>query len=305
MKKIFSFVLCFALMLFCFGAGGCKVDYKIDYATFNESENASITRVLLDFCLASISVEVSDTAEKLTVIYPLIKELDGSAVTEVSVESSDDSLFIKDKILWHKSLKLWKDMPEVSVVLPQDRVYDLEISVDNGEVEIFGKDLSASTVSIEADNGVINVENTVNCSGKIGLQVDNGEIVIERFTAQAITASADNGKMTCKDGSVDTDVDFEIDNGEVVISGELAAYSIVIDVDNGEIDAKNCVINAKKLSFSTDNGEIKATLYGGREDYTVSMDCDIGETNISNGGNGERTLGVSVNIGDIDIYFTE
>ena len=64
-------------------------------------------------------------------------------------------------------------------------------------------------------------------------------------------------------------------------------YKVIYDISN----------SSNYCKFDTTNGTVSVVLY----EYIEG----IGKTNISNGGNGERTLGVSVNIGDIDIYFTE
>jgi len=81
----------------------------------------------------------------------------------------------------------------------------------------------------------------------------------------------------------------------------LGSFVAVLDSSNTELDK----LSAKNININSDNGDVKGSVKGAKADYTIKADVDMGVSNIPSGGNGEKILTVNVDLGDIEISFTE
>lgn len=91
---------------------------------------------------------------------------------------------------------------------------------------------------------------------------------------------------------------------EDISIGPLKAEAVSADANNGNIRIEKLDVGSS-AAFSTKNGDIKGTLAGSYDDFTISSQVKKGESNLPERlGSGEKTLTASANNGDIDIEIT-
>ncbi len=110
---------------------------------------------------------------------------------------------------------------------------DINISTDNGR--IVASNLNSETATFESDNGKVEVSN-VN-AGKIITDSENGAIELNNVTGE-LYGSVDNGRITVNVDEITQSMDFESENGEIVINTKTQPTDIRFDVetDNGSVD---------------------------------------------------------------------
>ena len=81
------------------------------------------------------------------------------------------------------------------------------------------------------------------------------------------------------------------------------AQSVTASGDTGNIELTGGTVTATRIELQTDVGNIRATLAGNVRDYTVTATTNVGDSNISDGGDGRFALTVTTNVGNIDIAF--
>ena len=94
-----------------------------------------------------------------------------------------------------------------------------------------------------------------------------------------------------------------VDNGTINLHGDFHnVKKIVLETDNGEIQISGCV-DAQTITLYVDVGEIVANLTGAQADYSISVENDVGNSNVYPQTGGTRTLNVATDVGDIRITF--
>lgn len=116
--------------------------------------------------------------------------------------------------------------------------------------------------------------------------------------------SAEDRKISLQipDGLLDTLVIFTT-NEDITLPAAAVTDSISIssnggDITFGDLEAGN------SLSLTVKNGDISGTVVGSYDDYAIQTEIKKGESNLPDQKNdGEKTLNVSCNNGDVDIEF--
>lgn len=92
-------------------------------------------------------------------------------------------------------------------------------------------------------------------------------------------------------------------NEDVSLPAITLQDSLYVDVNNGNIDLERLDVGSA-VSLTAKNGSVTGTIVGGYDDFTVTSDIKKGESNLpKQAGNGQKTLDVSVNNGDIELEF--
>lgn len=92
-------------------------------------------------------------------------------------------------------------------------------------------------------------------------------------------------------------------NEDVSLPAMTLQDSLYVDVNNGNIDLERLDVGSA-VSLTAKNGSVTGTIVGGYDDFTVTSDIKKGESNLpKQAGNGQKTLDVSVNNGDIELEF--
>lgn len=170
----------------------------------------------------------------------------------------------------------------------------LKINEEIDTLKSIGYDISKPTVkiTIPKDRAIA-----------LDLEADLGDVTLTSISANNISVSTDGGFITLTNVTSSGNIDLEVENGEIEMFGVITAKSLEVESSTGDISHKDGIITADKISFSSDVGDILATLAGAESDYTVLIEKDLGSSNISNSTAGPRRLEVELDFGSVEIYF--
>ena len=135
------------------------------------------------------------------------------------------------------------------------------------------------------------------------LQTDTGDIELSGISAAAgIAATADTGDIRLSDVSAAQKITLKSDVGDLTLNS-VSAAEIEADADTGNIAVSG--IAADAITLAADTGDIRGTLAGKQNDYTISVQTGTGSSNLQSGGSGANRLTASTDVGDIELYFAE
>lgn len=162
----------------------------------------------------------------------------------------------------------------VIIDVPRNFTASTNIEANFGNVSISG---IAGDLNINSDYGNTEVNA---CKLKIlDCDLDYGDIEIENCTAENIYAELDYGDCELKNTS-----------GNVTVNSSC-----------GDIETRN--ITGGRIELRTDLGDIEGTISGSAADYRISASASLGDCNLTNKSDGQKTLDVSTDMGDIELNF--
>ena len=240
-----------------------------------EQNGETINAVDLDFRNVNVEIEISDNVQGISLTYPV---REGNDDTAAAVK--DNVLTLKDEA-WNFSLFAWDfGAPAAKLTLPSHSAVPVDVCTGNGDVKITGGYYTT-----------------------LKIQTGNGDIALDSTRCASLSAETDNGDITMSGVCCSDDLSAETDNGNITATGGLTASSVRVFSDLGDITFTGGTTNAEYIEIATNIGDVKAELAGNVWDYTVTAVTDIGNSNISSGGNGQFILKVTTDIGDINITF--
>lgn len=139
-----------------------------------------------------------------------------------------------------------------------------------------------------------------NMSPDIEVKADCGAVSIIDGKYKNVRCELDYGGLKIHNVTADS-VDIESDCGDVELKEVTADISA--DCDLGEIRAEK--IKGRNITLYNDLGDIKGTIIGREEDYTINAEIEAGDKNLQNRTGGQNKLNISVDLGDIDIKFVD
>lgn len=171
----------------------------------------------------------------------------------------------------------------------RDREIDISLSNDNKvHIDYFESDKEYYNIFI-SDDMVLNIkaEDSKEWSDYIGAKTsaDNRKIYVRLpdLLLKTLTLSTVNGDITLPELSVKDSIYIDVNGGNTVFEKLNAGNSIII---------------------KSKNGDISGTVAGSYEEYAIESDIKKGESNLpANKKEGDKTLSVSNNNGDINISF--
>lgn len=175
---------------------------------------------------------------------------------------------------------------EINVI---DRKIELEPSSDGQiTVDYYESDKEAYDIAVNEEGTLaISCKNSKEWSDYIGGKAAEEYRVIRLHVPEGALASL---------GITTT-------NEDVSLPAITLQDSLYVDVNNGNIDLERLDVGSA-VSLTAKNGSVTGTIVGGYDDFTVTSDIKKGESNLpKQAGNGQKTLDVSVNNGDIELEF--
>lgn len=282
-------------------------DTVTEYKTYTEPVGKETDTITLDFENADIILQFSADDDTLTIQYPQLFDKNGNEKTEITLTHTDTGITICEKALWYRNLiSLWNfSTPQVVVTLPTERAYTLHIETNNGAISVNGISGACNEITLTTDNGKISTRDAdLTCTRSLTLSTDNGKLELGKIHAQQLFAETDNGNLLAN-GSLYADrIEISSDNGSLVFNGDLSADTLLAETDNGSITISG-ILAASDITLESNVGSIRAYLAGKRSDYSVRVEHDLGNTNITSQAGGEKNLSVQTDIGNIEISFTE
>ena len=207
----------------------------------------------------------------------------------------------------------------VTIRVPEKLLDSVFVETDMGAVDL--SDLEAGSVTVQGDMGDVTLDNvsasesmTVTQSmGRVTLEnCQGGMLLLENDMGDTDVSSGSftEGQITARTGSVGVaDSDFtaltvENDMGDVtLVSTQVSgAASCTVNMGNIDLDA----FASPDITLTADSGNVEGTLTGRQEDYQITVDTDLGDSNLKDQlGGGPNLLQVTTNMGDIDLQFQE
>lgn len=208
---------------------------------------------------------------------------------------------------------------DVTIRVPEKLLDSVFVETDMGAVDL--SDLEAGSVTVQGDMGGVTLDNvsasesmTVtqsmgrvtleNCQGgALLLENDMGDTDVSsgRFTQGQITSSSGNVGVA---DSAFTALTVENDMGDVTLVSTQVSGAASCTVNMGNIDLDTFA--SPDITLTADSGNVEGTLTGRQEDYQITVDTDLGDSNLKDQlGGGPNLLQVTTNMGDIDLQFQE
>ena len=278
-------VLTAALVLFIAGMSAANWDFSklstVQYSVFAfDQTDESIRSIDVRYQNADIAVTVSPDAEKIAVKYPVRTDADGEQAA-VTLKTENGTLYIAESddnfqpVSW-----FFGSIPPVEIVLPAAEYGSLHLQTDTGDIRV----------------------TDVTAAQNITLQTDTGDIEVTGGNAENISATADTGDIRLSDVTAVQKITLKSDVGDLTLNSATAA-EIEAGADTGNISVSG--VGAGTITLATDTGDIRGTISGKQNDYTISVQTDTGSSNLQSGGSGANRLTASTDVGDIELYFAE
>lgn len=274
--------------------------------TYTESDGFTANKLVLDFDTTDIKLNFDENATKISIQYNKKSTKRGDTLSYVTPSERDGTITLVETKNWKENLFLWDFKTHiVTVTIPKERVLELVIETDTGDVTITGTG-TLNGAEISTDTGDVYATRATLISTKaIKLEADTGDVKLKNLTAAGLDIETDTGDITLTDVTVSDSIILSADTGDLEIKGSLNARYLEIETDTGEFDADEAVINAEIISIKTDTGDITARIAGKLTDYEVKAKTRTGDSNITNQAGGARKLTLISSTGDIEIFFTE
>lgn len=318
MKKFLSKLLVFGLIfillggivfLVGFAASGWSLErlsgITVADTVYTESEEKNLSKLNIDFNNSDVKIVFDENADRISVTYPTKTSKNGKILTSVSIVETESTLALKEKTHWINNLFLWDFSDErMTVILPAERAISLSVDTDNGDIKTEGKGI-LKDMTLSTDNGDVDTTlSEIISQGKLSFETDNGDIKTGKFDTVSLSADSDSGDITLTDGAASDKIELSTDNGDVKIKGRIAVSLLTIETDNGDVETENGgLIDAERTNIETDNGDIEIKLTGSKNDYTVSLKKELGDSNITSQTGGSKYLSIDSDLGDIEVYF--
>ena len=291
--------------------------------TVSIPEGTEIKEIFAEFDTGVISVEISDTQEKLSITYETIHTKDGDPLTTVRESIRDGAIRLEEEshfTRWIFNI-LDSSKTNVSIVIPKALALSLNLECDTGKInlngggvlnkvklatdtgDIFADGITASDFSIELDTGDIYLKNT-SVNGRFSINSDTGDMNIQNLTANSIEIETDSGDIALRDVTSATSINIELDTGDLDLKGNITAQSIYYEADTGDLDCDDgSVIDAQSITAKTSTGDLELRLRGSQNEYGIVIDIRTGDSNIRSQQGGPRQLNIKSSTGDAEIRF--
>ncbi len=268
------------------------------------SESGTIDKIVIDYSTADVTVTVSDTAETVSVEYPVMKNKKGESTSEITAKCKDGTLTITEQPIWYRNLFLFgMESATVKVTVPRYRELEYSLSCDTCDITL-EDGVRASSMSLCTDTGDVKIGQIV-VSERLKVETDTGKIdLVGETAAEHIDLSTDTGRITVSAKLLANTVALETDTGRITLSAPLRAAKLRIESSTGDVSVTD-EIDAHIIEVSTSTGDISLLLSGARALYTVTAETSTGDSNVASGGAGERRLSVTTSTGDIRISFAD
>lgn len=280
-----AIILLLGAALFIYGMSVIDWDFKqlstfrYEYRTY-EAENDEINSIFVDFDQTNVRVEISETAQKISVSYPVTFDRADKQKTDVSISAEGNVLTLREE-----SHYKWMDYafninwasPQTVITLPSSAFADINVKTSYGDVVLTG-----------GSYGVLSLETAF------------GDVKANGFVADAVTLKTDAGDIKITDADVTEKLAANTHMGDVK-ARSVKAYEVDFHSDLGEIKVEN--LDAQSIRLTSSCGDVRGSVEGAAEEFKIDAKTDLGDNNLSNRTDGAKTLYVHTALGDIEISF--
>ena len=306
----------------------------VRYTQKSYDAEGGVTSVHIEYSNAAISVEYSETAERVHIDYPVRLNERGEETAQIEITEKDGALTVVEHVDWQDSLFQWDidldfgddSARAVRVVLPAGQNIALDLYTQNGSVSLNADGEALPSLDLHSNNGSISVSGTltvaedasfqtdngsvkvsgVSAAGDLTLRTSNGSMRAENISADSLEARSSNGSLRLADIAAADSLTAKTNNGAIELLGDITAKMLTVSTSAGDIAMHDGMIDAQEIAMTTELGSIEAegsAFAGEQSDYTVLVSTGLGESNVSDSVGGNRKLTLSTGMGDIRVYF--
>lgn len=227
---------------------------KESHKIFEEKEfpNAAVKNIAFDVYSAGLEIiPVKNRPMKLIVTGESKEELIFQA--DVVGDTLNVKLKKKNKIQFFNVMDFVKDV-KLKIFVPVNEFNSIAGNVKYGGIHV--ENLKANELDLELRNGLIELSDVD--AQDIDLKLKDGEISLDKVEGN-IRGTAENGIFFLKTAHLDRNIDFEMENGEVMIQTEQKPNNAAIHtgVGNGSI----IIFGSFQPDVKFGKGENKINLY--------------------------------------------
>ena len=278
---------------------------QIEYKTFEERADNEITSLSIEYDTADVVVYVSADTETLSVQYPQKQNKKGENLATITIEETENSLSIQQT---NKLNFVAFDLshPTVSIYLPQERVYALNLHTSTGEIRFTSGSLNVSNITLKVSTGLISTKDcSVFSTGEARFETTTGDVSVGELSAQTVVLKTSTGLLTAyKAMKAEASLSLNAATGTIKTLGTLTAATVTATTVTGDLKI-TADIFANAITLKTTTGDLNARIAGKKADYSILVSHSTGNSNVSTQTGGTKTLNVSCSTGDIHIAFTE
>ena len=221
---------------------------------------------------------------------------------------------------WYQLLNLHSNRDwDVTIRVPEKLLDSVFVETSMGTVDL--SDLEAASVTVQGDMGDVALDN-VSASESMTVTQSMGRVTMENSQGGTLLLENDMGDTDVANGSF-TEGQITASSGSVGVAGS-DFTTLAVDNDMGDVTlvstqvsgAASCTVNmgnidldafaSPEITLTADSGNVEGTLAGRQEDYQITVDTDLGDSNLKDQlGGGPNLLQVITNMGDIDLQFQE
>lgn len=156
-------------------------------------------------------------------------------------------------------------------------------------------------IDLYTSNGPVKLD-SLDLDGPVSIRTTNGGITVQDLTVTAgLELTTSNGAITAKD--IRADSAYLVTSNGRIQADRMLAMDLSLKTSNGPIEC--AAIAGDSIRMETSNGNIRGTIRGRAEDYTITSQTSNGKNSLENlTGQGTKTLTVKTSNGSIEIDFT-
>ena len=280
-------------------------DVQIEYKTFEERADNEITSLSIEYDTADVVVYVSADSDTLSVQYPQKHNKKGKNITVITLEETQNSLSIKQT----KELSFVPfdfSNPTVSIYLPQERVYALDLYTSTGTIRLASGNLNVSKITLKATTGDIFTKDcAISSIGEARFETTTGDVNVGELSAQTVDLKTNTGFLTAhKAIKAETSLSLNAATGSIKTLGTITANTVTAQASTGDLNI-TADIYANTITLKTSTGDLNAQIAGKKPDYSILVSHSTGNSNLFSQTGGTKTLNVSCSTGDIYVAFGE
>ncbi|CDD31771.1 putative uncharacterized protein [Firmicutes bacterium CAG:94] len=221
---------------------------------------------------------------------------------------------------WYQLLNLHSNRDwDVTIRVPEKLLDSVFVETSMGTVDL--SDLQAGSVTVQGDMGDVTLDN-VSASESMTVTQSMGRVTLGNCQGGSLTLENDmggtqvfqcrfeSGNLQGSYGSCDVDessfdaLAVVTDMGDIHLTRSEAAGTVVCQAAQGSVFLERFA--SPDITLISDMGEVSGTIAGRQADYQITVDTDMGSSNLADQmTGGPNTLEVTTNMGNIELAFEE
>ncbi|MBR6003629.1 MAG: DUF4097 family beta strand repeat protein [Lachnospiraceae bacterium] len=265
-----------------------------DYVERNYTATSDIKKLVVD-CSSDTCRIVSGNVDTIEIKYF------ENETQKYDIEEKGDTLTVKR--LSNNGVKFrigidfsFKDV-KMEITVPKSFNGEVDTDFSSGAISVKG--LNTEKLTVKCTSGAINVED-IDCEGDVFIKASSGAVNVADVECADFTCEASSGAVNVDNVKCEN-YNSRCSSGLMRIS-DVKAEDIEFKSTSGEVFITR-IDAAKSIKGNCTSGEIRGTIVGDEDDFSIIADTTSGSCNLKNSRTGNKTLDVETTSGDIHITF--